>query len=148
MTYDTSVERVLDAAVDEVFDAYSSVEARRVWMARGENGQPLYVEISGEPVPGGEWSTAWGSSRDEFSHEYGVYRVIDRPHRIVTPATFRAPDGRTMHSELELTFGDQDGRTRLLVRQRGIPTEQVRDFVTKVAWPAVLDNLEWYLGHR
>ena len=35
---------------------------------------------------------------------------VDRPHRIVTPATFRAPDGRTMRSELEVTVADQAGR--------------------------------------
>lgn len=148
MTYDASVERVLNATVDEVFDAYSSVAARRVWMARGEDGLYPYLDISGDPVPGGAWSTAWGASEDQVSHEFGVYEIVDRPHRIVTPATFRAPDGRTMRSELELTFEDQAGRTRLVIRQRGIPTEQVRDFVTAVAWPGVLDNLEWYLTDR
>jgi hypothetical protein len=30
----------------------------------------------------------------------------------------------------------------------GIPNEQVRDFVTDVTWPGVLDNLEWYLSDR
>jgi len=25
---------------------------------------------------------------------------------------------------------------------------EVRDFVTDVAWPGVLDNLEWYLSDR
>jgi uncharacterized protein YndB with AHSA1/START domain len=114
-------------------------------MAFGENGQELHVEISGDPVAGGEWSTAWGPSADQMSRENGVYRVFDRPHRIETPSTFRTPDGKVMHSEIEVTFEDLSGRTRLNVVQRDIPTEAVRDFVTSVAWPGVFDNIERYL---
>jgi uncharacterized protein YndB with AHSA1/START domain len=103
----------------------------------GEDGRPdLYVEISGDPVQGGQWSTAWGPGPDELTREYGVYQVFDRPHRIVSTATLRTPDGRTMESDLEQTFEDVDGRTRLTITQRRIPTEQVRDFVATVAWPA------------
>jgi uncharacterized protein YndB with AHSA1/START domain len=146
MTFETRVERVINASPADVFEAYTSVEAQRVRLARGENGEQLYVEVSGDPVQGGPWSTAWGATADELFHEYGVYSVFERPHRIVTPATFRTPDGRSMESELELTFEDLSGQTRLTIVQRGIPTEQVRDFVTSVAWPGVLDNLEHYLN--
>ena len=149
MSYEMGVERVINATAAEVFEAYTSVEAQRVWFAMGGEGkEDLIVEIDGDPVVGGEWNAAWGHSKDEIYREHGVYQVIDRPHRVVMASTFHTPDGQSMESDVEVIFEDLGGKTRMVVVQRRIPTEEVRDFVATVAWPGAFDRIERYLRQK
>jgi uncharacterized protein YndB with AHSA1/START domain len=146
MNYEARVERVLNATVEEVFEAYTSVEAQRIWYAMGEEGQPdLIVEVNGDPVVGGEWAAAWGHSRDEMFRERGVYQVVDPPHRVVLVSTFYSPDGQGTETETEVTFEGLGDKTRMVVVQRRLPSEEIRDFVIAVAWPGAFDRIERYL---
>jgi uncharacterized protein YndB with AHSA1/START domain len=149
VNYEARVERVINASVDEVFEAYTSVEAQRVWYAMGEEGKDeLIVEINGDPVVGGEWAAAWGHRKDEMFRERGVYQVVDRPHRVVMVSTFYTPDGQGTESETEVTFEDLGDKTRMVVVQRRLPSEEIRDFVIAVAWPGAFDRIERYLRQK
>jgi uncharacterized protein YndB with AHSA1/START domain len=147
VNYEARVERVLNATLEEVFDAYTSVEAQRVWYAMGEQGQPdLIVEIHGDPVAGGEWEAAWGHSKDEMFRERGVYQVVDPPHRVVLVSTFYPPGGAPgTEAETEVTFEALGDKTRMVVVQRRLPSEELRDFVVTVAWPGAFERIERYL---
>lgn len=147
MSYEARVERVIDARAEDVFDAYSSVEAQRVWFKMGDDGQEedMIVEITGDPVEGGVWDAAWGPSADEIYREHGVYRVVDRPHRLAMASTATMPDGSSQQSDVEVLFEDLGGRTRMTIIQRGLPDEATRDFLTDVALPGAFVRLQHYL---
>jgi uncharacterized protein YndB with AHSA1/START domain len=149
MSYELRVERVLNATAEEVFEAYTDAEAAKVWFRLGPDGpDDSIVEITNDLRVGGEWNAAWGDSPDRLFRERGVYRVIDRPRRLVMAHTGWTPDGETMDTMVEVTFEDLGGKTRMVVAQSGFPTEEVRDFFATAAWNGAFDRIERYLALR
>ena len=144
MSYQLTVERVFDASAEEVFDAFTSTEAQRVWL-RDAGDPDAIVETECDPRVGGRWVTAWGPSRDELYRETNVFEVVDRPRRLVMATTSSTPDGFTLETRTEVTFEEQDGRTRLTVVQSGFPTAELRDYFQTTAWPGALEALHAYV---
>ncbi|NJC71286.1 SRPBCC domain-containing protein [Planosporangium thailandense] len=149
MSYELRVERVFSATVEEVFEAYTDAEAAKVWFRLGPDGpDDSIVEITNDLRVGGEWNAAWGDSPDRLFRERGVYQVVDRPRRLVMALTGWTPDGLSMDTTVEVTFEDVGGKTRMVVAQRGLPTEEVRDFFTTAVWAGAFDRIERYLALR
>ena len=144
MSYRLTVERVFEASAEEVFDAFTSAEAQRVWLR--DAGDPDGVlETKCDPRVGGRWVTAWGPSRDQLYRETNVFEVVDRPRRLVMATTSSTPDGFTLDTRTEVTFEEHDGRTRMTVVQSGFPTAELRDYFRTTAWPGALEALHAYL---
>ena len=144
MSYRLTVERVFEASAEEVFDAFTSAEAQRVWL-RDAGDPDAVLETECDPRVGGRWVTAWGPSRDQLYRETNVFEVVDRPRRLVMATTSSTPDGFTLDTRTEVTFEEHDGRTRMTVVQSGFPTAELRDYFRTTAWPGALEALHAYL---
>lgn len=145
MSYDLKVSRVLDATAEEVFDAFTSAEAQRIWFRGPEQDMSSVVEIECDPRVGGKWDQVWGPNPQELYREYCVFTAVDRPHRLALTSHFIGPDGATVDTEVDVTFEEVDGKTKLTVVQTGIPTTELRDFLSTMAWQGAFDRIEWYV---
>ena len=143
-THTLQMSRFLPATPDEVFDAYTDAEKQKIWFSILET-EPGIVEIEVDLRVGGQQTAAWGASRDELFRETQIFRVIDRPNRLVTSSTGSTPDGQTMTTEIVITFEAKDGGTLMTATQSGFPTVEMRDFFTQHAWVGAFDRIEAYL---
>ena len=76
-----------------------------------------------------------------------MFSEVDRPHRLVFHHSMTSSewDGRTVESEMTVTFEDQGGKTLLTMVQTGFETEELRDDFLH-GWPAYLDTLGTVVG--
>jgi len=143
-TYDLTISRLLPATPEEVFDAYTDAEKQKIWFSILDES-PGIVEIEVDLRVGGEQTAVWGPNRDELFRETQVFRVIDRPNRLVTTSTGSSPDGATMQTEIDVTFEAAEGGTLMTVFQSGFPTVEMRDFFATYAMVGAFDRIEAYL---
>jgi len=143
-THTLTMSRFLPATPEKVFDAYTDAEKQKIWFSILET-EPGIVEIEVDLRVGGQQTAVWGPSRDELFRETQIFRVIDRPNRLVTTSTGSSPDGQTMTTEIEVTFAAQDDGTLMSVVQTGFPTAELRDFFSTYAWVGAFDRIEAYL---
>jgi uncharacterized protein YndB with AHSA1/START domain len=144
MSFELTVERVIEASAEEVFDAFTGTQAQKVWMqAAGDPDAILETEC--DPRVGGSWVAAWGPSREELYRETNVFQVVDRPRRLLMATTSTTPDGFSLETSTEVTFEEQDGKTRMTVVQRGFPTAELRDYFKATAWPGALEALDSFI---
>jgi len=143
-TFELRMTRLLPATPEQVFDAYTDAEKQKVWFSILDE-EPGVVEIEVDLRVGGEQTAVWGPSRDELFRETQVFRVIDRPRRLVTTSTGSDPSGAVMVTEVEVTFEEQGGGTLMSVVQSGFPDAATRDFFQTMAWVGAFDRIEAYL---
>ena len=124
MSQDVRVARVINARPEVVFDAFTGQDGQEAFY--GEPGWSVQSEC--DLRVGGLWSVTFvGPSRDErFRHDH-VFRVIDRPSRLVLDTTESRPDGSIVEYETEFTFQERDSQTLMTMIQRGLPTAELRD---------------------
>ena len=103
------------------------------------------VQIEVDLRVGGKQTAVWGANRDELFRETQVFKVIDRPHRLVTTSSGSDPSGAELTTEVEVTFEEQDGGTLMSVVQSGFPDAETRDFFQTMAWVGAFDRIEAYL---
>ena len=139
------ITRVLPAAPDEVFDAYTDAEKQKIWFGILDE-QPGIVEIDVDLRVGGKQTAVWGPSPDMLFRETQTFLEIDRPHRLVTDSVGSSPDGATMTTRVVVTFEPVDGVTLMSVVQSGFPTPEVRDFFAEHAWEGAFDRIGAYLA--
>lgn len=140
MTYELKVSRLIPATPDEVFDAYVDPEKQKIWYNLLET-QPMIVEVDVDLRVGGAWNAAWGYSEDQLFREVNIFKLIDRPNRLVTTSTGSSPDGDSIETEIDITFEERDGGTLMTVLQTGFATEEQRDFFSTVAWNGAFDRI-------
>jgi hypothetical protein len=69
-----------------------------------------------------------------------VFEGVDWARRLVYRPAITVTDGSGIDTGMELTFGEQDGRTRRTIAQGGSPAAGVRgDFAG--GWVSILDGL-------
>ena len=142
------MERVLPATPEEAFDAYTDAEQQKIWFSILDEN-PGIVEIETDLRVGGIQTAVWGPDRDTLFREVQTFLEIDRPHRLLTESVGSTPDGMEMTTHIEVRFeAVGDGRTRMLVRQWGFPTPEIRDFFEDMAWVGALDRIEAYLRSK
>ena len=146
MRLELRVGRLIDAPLEEVFDAYTDPEAQKVWFTILD--PEMIVEIDVDFRIGGKWAAAWGFSPDQMFRETQVFQVIERPHRIVTRSSGSSPDGLSLETDIEITFQDDGGKTLMTVVQTGFPDEEVRDFFANTAWIGFFDRFTAYFAAR
>ena len=123
MSEDATFARVIDATPEAVFAAFT-----------GRGGQGAFYSEPGWIVEsecdlrvGGVWSVTFGPSRDVIYRHEHVFRVIDRPRRILLDTTESRPDGSIVEYETELTFEERDSKTLMTMIHRGLPTAELRE---------------------
>jgi uncharacterized protein YndB with AHSA1/START domain len=136
--YDLRVQRVFDATPEEVFDAFTDPDAQKEWYQLDPDWT---VETECDVRVGGVWKSAWGPPGSEPFREMCVFRVVDRPRRLVMTSTMTMPDGSSIDTELEITFeAEKNGKTRMTIVQSEFPTTESRDGF-EGGWPGALERL-------
>jgi uncharacterized protein YndB with AHSA1/START domain len=125
MTDKLRSERVIDAPPDVVFETFLTDDGQAAFY--GDDDPGWVLESDCDLRIGGVWTITFGPSRNHLYRHRNVFKVIDRPRRIVLATTERRPDGSSFDFGIELTFEEQDGRTLMAVTQSGIPTEELRE---------------------
>ena len=125
MSLDAEFARLIDATPEEVFDAFTSPEGQEAFYGQDDPGWVVQSEC--DLRVGGVWSVAFGPSASELYRHRHVFQTIERPHRLVLASTETRLDGSSFHTQLEFTFGAQDGKTLMTMTQRGFPSAELRD---------------------
>ena len=145
MTDDLRVQRVLDAAPDVVFDAFTSPDAQRVMYA---DGPDWVVHSECDLRVGGQWTIAFGPAGATPSREMCVFEVVERPRRLVYRSTMTMPDGSSVATRTDVTFEElAPGRTLVTVAQSGFPSAGLRDQFAD-GWRDILDGLARVLAAK
>jgi uncharacterized protein YndB with AHSA1/START domain len=123
MSHDARFARVINARPEVVFDAITGQDGQEAFY--GEPGWT--VESECDLRVGGLWTVTFWPSRDEVYRHDHIFRVIDRPSRLVLDTTERRPDGSIVEYETEFIFEARDGKTLMTMIHRGLPTAELRD---------------------
>jgi uncharacterized protein YndB with AHSA1/START domain len=139
--YDLTIERLVNAPTDVVFDAFVDPEAQQELYAN-EDDPSWVVESELDLRVGGTWTIAFGPAGQDPYRETNVFTEVDRPRRIVFESSMlMVDDGHTVATTVTVTFEDQNGTTLLTIHQSGFEREDDRDDI-QGGWPGILDTLE------
>jgi len=116
--------REVDAHPETVFDTFTRADGQDAFYGRDDPG--WIVESECDLRVGRAWSIRFGESRDRLYRHDHVFRLIDRPSRIVVDTTETRLDGTTLEFETEWSFEARDGKTLMTMIQRGLPTAELR----------------------
>lgn len=148
MTHELRIERIYDAKPEAVFDAFVDPN--------------LQADLHGAPTPGwvveraetdvrvgGTSTYAMGTEGVEPDVEVRTFTVVDRPHRLEFrhAMTITEWGGRTVETDVTMTFEDVDGKTRLTFVQSGFDTLEDRD-AFNTGWPEYFDTLGRVIGRE
>jgi uncharacterized protein YndB with AHSA1/START domain len=125
MTYELEFERLVDAAPDVVFAAFTSPGGQAAFYAQPEPGWVVRSEC--DLQVGGVWTIEFGPSPSRLYRHRHVFEVIDRPRRIRLRTTETRLDGSSFDTEIEFVFEDQGGQTLMKMIHKGFPTPELRD---------------------
>jgi uncharacterized protein YndB with AHSA1/START domain len=125
MSHDLRFSRLIDASPEQVFDAFAQPAGQRAFYGKDEPG--WIVESECDFRVGGVWSVRFGPSPRELYRHIHLFRVIERPSRLVVDTTETRLDGSSFQVETEFTFDERDGKTLMTMTQRGFPTAELRD---------------------
>ena len=137
MTYDLKVERLFDAAPEEVFDAFTDPEAQKELYA---DAPDWIVQSKCDLRVGGRWTISFGPPGVTPALEVCLFEVVERPRRVVYTSRMTMPDGSAVDTRTEVTFVEEDGRTRMTIVQSGFPSADLRDEFQD-GWGRILDGL-------
>jgi uncharacterized protein YndB with AHSA1/START domain len=127
-----SVERIIDAPPEAIFDAF---------VAMYDSQRPDWVTDSQLDLrPGGRWSVAFQVPDGAAFREERVITAVERPRRLAYDMTAVYPDAAGFDTSVEVTIEAAPGGHRVRLAQRGFPTAGDRDEFAG-AWPDVLDEL-------
>jgi uncharacterized protein YndB with AHSA1/START domain len=145
VTHDLRVERVYDAALEVVFDAFTDPRAQREMYA----DEPDWIVRSECDLRvGGRWMIEFGPPDARPSRETCVFEVVERPRRLVFRSTMVLPDGSGVDTRTQVTFAETaSGQTRLTVVQGGFSAADQRDEFTE-GWAAILVGLARVVAAR
>ncbi|MGH2539780.1 MAG: SRPBCC family protein [Actinomycetota bacterium] len=140
MSHELKLERLYDAPPEVVFDAFVDPAAQH--HLHGADQPDWVVQRSDTDVRvGGTSVYAMGPRGQDPDVETRVYSVVDRPHRLVFRHSMQIAEwGRTVETEMTMTFEDRDGKTMLTMVQTGFETEGDRDDFLG-GWPTYLETL-------
>jgi uncharacterized protein YndB with AHSA1/START domain len=123
MSWDARFARVINARPEVVFDALTGQDGQEAFY--GEPGWT--VESECDLRVGGLWTVTFWPSRDEIYRHDHIFRVIDRPSRLILDTTETRPDGSIVEYETEFIFETRDGKALMTMIHRGLPTAELRD---------------------
>ncbi len=123
MSQDVRFARVINARPEVVFDALTGQDGQEAFY--GEPGWS--VESECDLRVGGVWTVTFGPSRDELYRHGHIFRVIDRPRRLVLDTTETRPEGSIVEYETEFTLEERGSKTLMTMIHRHLPTAELRE---------------------
>jgi uncharacterized protein YndB with AHSA1/START domain len=147
MSHELRIERLIDAPPEVVFDAFVDPATQEELHGSGRPGWTVQRSETDARV-GGTSIYAMGFEGDEPDVETRVYSVVDRPNRVVFRHSMEIREwGRTVETEMTITFEGRDGKTLLTMVQTGFENAEDRD-AFQSGWPAYLDSLQSIAGQQ
>jgi uncharacterized protein YndB with AHSA1/START domain len=119
------VARLIDASPEEVFDAFTKPDGQEAFYGQDDPG--WIVRSRCEMHVGGTWTIDFGPSPRELYRHRHVFKVIDRPRRLLAATTETRLDGSTFSFETEFSFQTTGKKTLMTMTQRGLPTARLRE---------------------
>ena len=132
------LERLIAAPPERVFELWTEPELIAQWFGPDGYEIPSYAL---DVRPGGKWRTTMRSPEGKLHTVSGVYRVIEKPRRLVFTWAWDQDDGSRGHeTEVTVTFEPTPGGTRLKLSQQTFQSREVRDNHGK-GWSSSFDCL-------
>lgn len=125
MTEPLRIERVIDAPPDVVFETFLTDDGQAAFY--GQDDPDWVLESDCDLRVGGVWTITFGPARNHLYRHRHIFKVIERPRRLVLATTESRPDGLSFDFTIEFAFEPRDGRTLMTVTQSGLPTEELRE---------------------
>ena len=127
MTGELRFERVIDAAPDAVFEAFTTEGGQEAFYGQDDAG--WIVESDCDLRVGGVWTVTFGPARDHVYHHRHLFEVIERPWRLVLATKESRPDGSSFEfaTAFAFAFANRDDRTLMTMTQTGFPTAELRN---------------------
>lgn len=142
------MQRDFKASPERLFDAFTDPKHVTGWWGPEGMTTPI-VEM--DLREGGKWrTTIVGSYEGGEEGSYiasGVYKVIERPHRLVYSWGWVEDGQRGPDSTVDLTFTEIEGGTRLTIVHSVFETVEERDDHSG-GWVSSLNCLEAYLANE
>lgn len=137
------MERVFNASPEDVFDAFTDPAQVVQWW--GPEGMSV-PESSFDVRVGGVWATTMRSREGTEHHVSGVYRALDRPHRVAFTWAWRQEDGSRGHETLvDIAIAAVSAGSKLTLTQKTFATAEHRDNHVH-GWALSFNDLERFLG--
>ncbi|MDG4790570.1 SRPBCC domain-containing protein [Micromonospora sp. WMMD1102] len=137
------IVRAFDAPRELVFRTWTRAEEVGTWFA------PPGFEVTRCEVdarPGGRWQVEYRSARGGTYREYGEFREVVPPGRLVlTLAQVDADGNTTLETLVTVLLADRDGKTEMTFEQTGFESVAVRDAVAD-GWRGCFDKLDTHLA--
>jgi uncharacterized protein YndB with AHSA1/START domain len=130
-----SVSRVFMATPETVFDAWLDAESAVQWLFATPGGVMERVQIN--PRLGGGFEVVERRGLQMAAH-FGVYLVIDRPHRLVFD--FRTDPGATP-TRVSVAFEVRDNGCFVTLSHVLDPRWAAYEGRTRAGWSMILDGL-------
>jgi uncharacterized protein YndB with AHSA1/START domain len=108
MSYDVRFARVIDAAPEAVFDAFAQLGGQQAFYGTDDPG--WIVETECDFRVGGVWAVTFGPSPGELYRHTDVFRVIDRPRRLLLDAAETGSTDRASSSRPNSPSSHRTGR--------------------------------------
>jgi len=136
------IERVFDAPRELVFRVWTDPRLALNWWGPGAYPS-RHVEI--DLKPGGAWRACLRSveTGEELWHG-GVFREVTPPERLVFTFAWEEDGERGEETLVTVLLSEENGRTRMLLRQTPFRTAEARDD-HREGWSSTLDRLQEYL---
>lgn len=133
------IERTYAAPIQEVFDAWTSVELLRRWYPPGADWDTPVADV--DLRVGGTLRLVMRSPDGEESGGRGEYREIVSPTRLVFTWEWDRPDIATGLQLVEVDLTEQaDGTTKVVMTNSGLRDERSRES-HRDGWEESFDNL-------
>ena len=147
MSYELRIERQFDATPEVVFDTFVDPDTQEELHGSDQEGWTVHRSETDISV-GGTSTIVMGPEGKEPDTETRVYSVVDRPHRLVFRYAMKVAElGRTIDTEITITFEDRDGGTWFTMVETGFEREEDRDGFTE-GWAEYLETLGRILKAR
>lgn len=136
------IERTFAASVEQVFDAWTSVDVLRRWWPAGPDWETTEAEV--DVRVGGRLRLVMRAPDGTTYGGEGRYTELRRPERIGFTWRWDGPaDGPGQRVDVSLT-ANADATTTVVLVNSGIPDDDLHDHRT--GWQLSFDNLDLVLG--
>lgn len=144
MNDDTTLrlERIIGAAPDAVFAAWTTPEAMEQWYRDGEGWVARVTHL--DVRVGGGYRVEFGPVGEAPFVETGTYLEIEPPHRLVMTETLDGVTTPWAGTVVTVELHDEGGKTRCVLTHRGFPSAEERDNA-QGGWPGFLERLDRYV---
>jgi uncharacterized protein YndB with AHSA1/START domain len=138
--YRLRVERTFDSPREDVFEAWTSPEVLRRWLAAGRGWTTPTAEV--DLRPGGRIRASMAETGGEPVHTFeGTYLEVSPPERLVFTFEWQGDEAEGVTSMVTVEFHEHGGRTTVVLTHTGLPSAQTRD-EHEYGWAQCLESLE------